>query len=62
MKTYIGVDIDADGARELFETIEEASVYHCPDCTRPQREIPIYVMRSPKISIEKEWSGFKEYH
>jgi 4-amino-4-deoxy-L-arabinose transferase-like glycosyltransferase len=62
IKTYIGVSIDAEGTRPLFETMDLAGVSLCPDCTRPQREIEIYVMRGPKISIEKEWEGFKEYH
>ena len=62
VKTYIGIEIDADGARSLFESVEVASVYYCPDCTRPQREVPIYVMRNPVISVEKMWPEFKEYH
>ena len=62
VKTYIGVSIDAEGTRPLFETMELAGVSLCPDCTRPQREIEIYVMRGPRVSIEKEWEGFKEYH
>ena len=62
VKTYIGVSIDAEGTRELFDTMEKADVVYCADCTRPQREIEIYVMRGPRISIEKEWERFKEYH
>jgi hypothetical protein len=62
VKTYIGVSIDADGARELFESMEEAALYRCPDCTRPQREVPIYVMRNPVVSVEQMWPEFKEYH
>ncbi len=62
IKTYIGVSIDAEGTRPLFETMELAGVSLCPDCTRPQREIEIYVMRGPKISIEKEWERFREVH
>jgi hypothetical protein len=62
VKTYIGVDIDAEGARQLFETVEVAATVYCPDCTRPQHEVPIYVMRNPVVSIEKMWPEFKEYH
>jgi 4-amino-4-deoxy-L-arabinose transferase-like glycosyltransferase len=62
VKTYIGVSIDADGTRELFDSMALAAVVHCEDCTRPQREVEIYVMRGPRVSIEKEWEGFKEYH
>jgi 4-amino-4-deoxy-L-arabinose transferase-like glycosyltransferase len=62
VKTYIGVDIDAGGARSLFESFEEAAIYYCPDCTRPQREVYVYVMRNPVVSVEKMWPEFKEYH
>jgi hypothetical protein len=62
VKTYIGVSIDAEGTRPLFETMELAGVSLCADCTRPQREIEIYVMRGPLVSIEKMWPEFKEYH
>jgi len=62
VRTYIGIQIDAGGARSLFESMEEAAIYRCPDCTRPQREVPIYVMRKPVVSIEKMWPEFKEYH
>ncbi len=62
VKTYIGVDIDAEGARRLFESMETATTFYCPDCTRPQREVLIYVMRNPVVSVEKMWPEFKEYH
>jgi hypothetical protein len=62
VKTYIGIDIDAEGARELFESVQEAAVFRCPDCTRPQREVPVYILRNPTVSVEKMWPEFKEYH
>jgi hypothetical protein len=62
VKTYIGVQIDSDRARELFDTVEIASTWYCPDCTRPQQEVPIFVLRGPRFSIEKEWEGMKQYH
>jgi hypothetical protein len=62
VKTYIGVDIDAEGARSLFESMDRPSVFYCPDCTRPQREVPIYVMRNPLISVEEKWPEFRELH
>ncbi|MBK6965206.1 MAG: hypothetical protein IPH20_15040 [Bacteroidales bacterium] len=41
----------------MFDSVEEATVVYCPDCTRPQREMPIYILRGPKFSVEKEWKG-----
>jgi hypothetical protein len=62
IKTYIGVYINADDVKDKFEQVEEAAVYHCPDCTRPQREVSIYILRKPTISIESEWEHFKNYN
>ena len=62
VKTYIGIDIDAEGARELFESVEIAATFYCPDCTRPQREVPIYLLRNPLGSVREKWPDFKNYH
>lgn len=62
IQTYIGVFIDLEDVLPRFNSVEEASVYLCPDCTRPQHRVPVYVMRGPKFSMEKEWPKFKLYH
>jgi hypothetical protein len=62
VKTFIGVYIDSDDVSQRFDSVEEASVYHCPDCTRPMREIGIYILRGPNFSMKKEWGGFRNYN
>lgn len=62
VKTYIGVDIDAEGARELFETVERAATVYCPDCTRPQHETEIYLLRNPLVSVKDIWPEIRNYH
>jgi hypothetical protein len=62
VRTYIGVMIDIDDVRPRFDSVQEAKIFHCPDCTRPQHNIPIYILRGPKFSIEKAWPDFKNYH
>jgi hypothetical protein len=62
VKTYIGVSIDAEGAQKLFESMEVAATIYCSDCTRPQREVEILVLRNPLVSVEKMWPEFREYH
>jgi len=61
IKTYIGVFVDGADLAKRFESVVEAAVHTCDDCTRPQRRIPIYVARGPKFSISKEWPKFKIY-
>ena len=62
IQTYIGVYIDIDDVRPRFKSIEKAAYYYCADCTKPQRNIPIYILRGPNFSMEKEWANFKNYH
>ncbi len=61
VKTYIAVSINIEEVKTMFDSVEEATVVYCPDCTRPQREMPIYILRGPKFSIEKEWKRFRIY-
>jgi 4-amino-4-deoxy-L-arabinose transferase-like glycosyltransferase len=62
VRTYIGVYIDAEDVKPRFDSLQEAVAVYCPDCTRPQRRIPIYVLRGPRFTISKEWEGFKSYN
>jgi hypothetical protein len=62
VKTYIGVFVDWRDLERRFESVVEAKVHTCEDCTRPQRRIPIYVARGPRFSVEAEWPKFKNYN
>lgn len=62
VRTYIGIMIDIEDVRPRFDSVQEAKVFHCPDCTRPQQNIPVYILRGPKFSIEKAWPDFKNYN
>ncbi|HRW69978.1 glycosyltransferase family 39 protein [Lentimicrobium sp.] len=61
VKTYIAVAVNIEKVKSMFDSVEKAAVVFCPDCTRPQREMPVYVLRGPKFSVEKEWKGFRIY-
>jgi len=61
VKTFIAVAIDIEEVRPMFDSVEEATVVYCPDCTRPQRKMPIYILRGPKFSMLKEWKAFRIY-
>jgi 4-amino-4-deoxy-L-arabinose transferase-like glycosyltransferase len=62
VKTYIAVFVGRRDLESRFETVVEAGLHTCEDCTQPQRKIPIYVARGPKFSIAKEWESFKIYN
>jgi 4-amino-4-deoxy-L-arabinose transferase-like glycosyltransferase len=61
VKTYIAVFVKRGDLEKRFESVVEAAVHTCQDCTRPQRSIPIYIARGPTFSIEREWPNFKIY-
>jgi hypothetical protein len=61
VKTYIGIFVNPDDFQSKFESVVEAGIHTCQDCTRPQRRIPIYVARGPRFSIAAEWAKFKIY-
>jgi 4-amino-4-deoxy-L-arabinose transferase-like glycosyltransferase len=61
-RTYIGVFVPRRDFERLFERVEQAGVSHCEYCTRPQRQVPIYVARGPRFVASREWSGFKIYN
>lgn len=62
VKTYIFVHFRRRDLENRFESIEEAAIQPCADCSGPQQRVPIYVARNPNFSIEKEWPGFKIYN
>ncbi|HMK38705.1 MAG TPA: glycosyltransferase family 39 protein [Bacteroidota bacterium] len=61
VRTYIAVFVDRNDLANRFESVVEAAVHTCGECTRPQRSIPIYVARGPRFSITKEWANFRIY-
>ncbi len=62
VKTYIVVFAEREGLERQFDSVVEAAVHTCEYCTRPQRQIPIYVARGPHFSVKAAWPTFKEYH
>jgi MFS family permease len=60
-RTFIGVSVSGNDLRRLFDSVETAAVFVCDECTAPRRRIPIYVVRGPKVSIQKGWPGFRIY-
>jgi hypothetical protein len=62
VKTYVCVYVNGDDLRRRFESVVEAKVHTCADCTRPQRSIPIYVARGPQFSMSAAWRRFKTFN
>jgi hypothetical protein len=62
VRTYIGVCFDLNDMSDKFDNVEQAAIYYCPDCTKPQHAIPILIMRGPKFSMENDWHLFNIYN
>lgn len=60
-RTYVAVGVDRRGLEGKFDSVVEAAVAACDDCTRPQRRVPILVARGPRFSVTREWPGWKVY-
>ena len=60
--TFIAVFVDRRDLQKMFDSVVEAKVHVCPDCTRQQRVIPIYVARGPHFTFSKEWPRFAIYN
>ena len=58
-RTFIAVAIQHDDLRQRFDQVELAGTIVCDACTAPRRRMPIYVARGPKVSIQKNWPGFR---
>lgn len=61
VRTYIAVFVSREDLGRMFESVEEAAVHICGECTQPQRRIPIYVARGPKFVMSREWAKFRIY-
>jgi hypothetical protein len=62
IKTFIAVNISIEDVKDKFDSVEVSKVIHCDDCTRPQKNIQVLILRRPKFSMEKEWKNFKNYN
>ncbi len=60
--TFIAVFVNRNDLEKMFDTVVEAKVHTCSDCTRQQSLIPIYVVRGPHFSFKKEWPRFAIYN
>lgn len=62
IRTFIVVYAPRRDLERMFDTVVEAKIHRCDDCTRPQRIIPIYIVRGPRFSMSAEWKRFKIYN
>jgi hypothetical protein len=58
-RIFIAVFVDRHDLERMFDSVVEAKVHTCSDCTQPQRLLPIYVARGPHFSFKKEWPKFR---
>jgi hypothetical protein len=61
VRTFVLVYVDIRDAAQRFESVTEAAIHTCTECTRPQQRIPIYIARGARFSMSKEWKNFKIY-
>ena len=61
-KIYVSVGIPVEPLRNVFNNIEQDGVHTCSYCMDYENNLPIYICRSPKHSIEEIWPEAKSYN
>jgi hypothetical protein len=60
-ETVIAVNVPRGTLRTVFDDVEEADTVSCEYCMPDENNLPIYVVRSPKVPLEEAWPKFKFY-
>jgi len=60
-ETVIAVNVPRGTLRTVFDDVEEADTVSCEYCMPDENNLPIYVVRSPKMPLEEAWPKFKFY-
>jgi len=50
-----------DGLESIFESVEQATVFTCPDCMPYENNKPIWVCRGIRVPIEKLWPEVRHF-
>ena len=57
----VSVGFGPESLSELFDEVEQVSVYRCGYCMSWRDNMPIYVARGPKVRFQEAWPRFKHY-
>jgi hypothetical protein len=61
-RVIISVGVPLDRLEVMFEDIEQADTIDCEYCMPDEDNLPIYVVRSPKASLQEIWPQVKHYN
>ena len=61
-RVIISVGVPLDRLEGMFEDIEQADTIDCEYCMPDEDNLPIYVVRSPKASLQEIWPQVKHYN
>ncbi|HPR62792.1 MAG TPA: glycosyltransferase family 39 protein [Thermoanaerobaculia bacterium] len=60
-RVVIAMGGNEEGYRELFGSVELAAVSRCTYCMPYENNMPIYVLKDPKMSLQEIWPQAKHY-
>jgi hypothetical protein len=52
---------DSTGYPALFSSVERAATFTCRDCMPYESDLPIWVLRGPKVSLKEIWPKTKHF-
>jgi len=58
----ISVGVPLERLEAVFNDVEQAATVSCEYCMPVENNLPVYVVRDPKIPLEEAWPQFKHYN
>jgi hypothetical protein len=60
-KVIISVGVPRERLEAVFDDIEHADTVTCEYCMPNENNLPVYVLRDPKMPLEEAWPKFKRF-
>ena len=60
-ETVLSVGVPRERLMQVFGRIERADTVRCRYCMPDENDLPVYVLRDPKLPFEEAWPRFKHY-
>jgi 4-amino-4-deoxy-L-arabinose transferase-like glycosyltransferase len=57
----IAVNVPLDRLEAVFNDVQRVDTVNCEYCMPDENNLPVYIVRKPKMSLEEAWPEFKYY-
>jgi hypothetical protein len=60
-QTIISIGGAQEDYLDSFEEVKQAAIIRCDYCMPYENNLPVYICRKPKRSLEEVWNSIKDY-